>query len=43
MVLIKLEYLQENDKNLMSMRDPVLAYVQDKSEIIEIILLATNQ
>jgi len=29
-------------KNLMSMRDPMLAYVQDKIVKIKIILLATK-
>ena len=40
--LIKFEYLQENDKNLVSMRDPMLAYAQDKTVKIKIILLATK-
>ena len=39
---MKFEYLQENDKNFMSMRDPVLAYVQDKIGKINSIQLATK-
>jgi len=36
---MKFEYLQENDKNLVSIRDPMLAYGQDKILKIKIILL----
>ena len=39
---VRIKYLQENDKNLMNIRDPMQAYVQDKIVKSTIILLATQ-
>ena len=39
---VRIEYLQENDKNVMNIRDPMQAYVQDKIVKIKIILLVTK-
>jgi len=41
-VLIKFEYLQENDKSIMSLTDPMLAYAHDKIVKIKIFPLATK-